>query len=624
MSLPATIGKYDIQGTLDPLIRRQVAIKTITKSVLDPAELQYVLLRFRHEAQAVGRLTHPCIAAIYDYGEDSELAYIVMELVDGKSLYQHMLDGRRFELGEIGTIIRQLLDGLGYAHAQGVIHRDVKPPNILMTGDGRVKISDFGIARIDTSTLTQFGEVMGSPGYMSPEQFTGEEIDARSDIYSAGVIAYELLAGRKPFIGSNVEIMRQVVAARPANPSQHNPGISAQLDWAVQKALAKKREERFQDAGEFTEAFIRGIEASIRLTAGVGAVTDEDDVITQRIDPNLVHAARMLSGMQQAGPAENADDAAPASGAISVNTGGRRARILFVDDEERILTALRSIFRADYHVFTATNGPEALEFAGKFKPHVVVSDQRMPDMPGVELLRRVKETAPSAVRILLTGYSDLAAIVGSINDGEVYRFIAKPWDNRDIRKTIAEAATIGLELADAPLAPATLPSTMSAAVLVIESEQEIFRAVREMFGAVCPVLGAASLEEAFDMLRAQEVALILADIGNDSEESLLAFKLLKREHPEILVMALTATSDSELMIELINQAQIFRFLNKPVNLRLLKQHVQAALARYLAFQRTPLLVQQHRVEETATDSALGQKILERVSTLRNWFGTARK
>ncbi|HLF38343.1 MAG TPA: serine/threonine-protein kinase, partial [Burkholderiales bacterium] len=177
MNTLATIGKYQIQDVLgqggmgivyrafDPAIQRPVAIKTITKSALDPADLQYVLTRFRHEAQAVGRLTHPRIAAIYDYGEDMDLAYIVMELVNGKSLFHHLQGEARFGLKEIGELVRQLLDGLGYAHALGVVHRDIKPSNILINDDGRLKLTDFGIARIDSSTLTQVGEIMGSPGY---------------------------------------------------------------------------------------------------------------------------------------------------------------------------------------------------------------------------------------------------------------------------------------------------------------------------------------------------------------------------------------------------------------------------------------------------------------------------
>ena len=305
---PKNIGKYEVQGILgrggmgvvykafDPAIHRQVAIKTITKSAMDPSELQYAIARFRHEAQAVGRLTHPRIAAIFDYGEDHDIAYIVMELVNGKSLYEHLQNKAKFELAEIGEIIRQLLDGLGYAHAQGVVHRDVKPSNILINDDGRIKISDFGIAHLDSSSLTQIGEIMGSPGYMSPEQFTGDEPDARTDIYAAGVIAYELLANRKPFIGSNVEIMRQVISDRPVNPSDFNPQISIQLDWATQKALAKKREDRFQSAREFALAFVQGIAASLR-TSKVSAAEEAAEAPTQRLDPKLVSAARMISGM---------------------------------------------------------------------------------------------------------------------------------------------------------------------------------------------------------------------------------------------------------------------------------------------------------------------------------------
>ncbi|MEQ1718527.1 MAG: serine/threonine-protein kinase, partial [Hyphomicrobium sp.] len=168
--------------------------------------------------------------------------------------------------------------------------------------DGRIKISDFGIAHLDSSSLTQIGEIMGSPGYMSPEQFTGDEPDARSDIYSAGVIAYELLAGRKPFIGSNVEIMRQVISERPGNPSQYNPQISVQLDWATHKALAKKREDRFQSARDFALAFTQGISASLR-TSKATASEDTAEAPTQRLDSKLVSAARMLAGLQAVKPA---------------------------------------------------------------------------------------------------------------------------------------------------------------------------------------------------------------------------------------------------------------------------------------------------------------------------------
>ena len=634
MNTLATIGKYQIQDVLgqggmgivyrafDPAIQRPVAIKTITKSALDPADLQYVLTRFRHEAQAVGRLTHPRIAAIYDYGEDMDLAYIVMELVNGKSLFHHLQGEARFGLKEIGELVRQLLDGLGYAHALGVVHRDIKPSNILINDDGRLKLTDFGIARIDSSTLTQVGEIMGSPGYMSPEQFLGTDIDARGDLYSVGVIAYELLAARRPFIGNNAEVMRQALNERAANPSDFNPKISVQLDWSVHKALAKKREDRFQSAKEFSDAFLKGVEASLRQARrepAAGALTDEP---TQRIDPKLVQAARMLADLQQArtdAPTQPATPPAPVPAESPTDTtAGKKARILFVDDEERIVTALRSIFRVNYHVFTATNGAEALEFVQKFQPHVVVSDQRMPEMTGVELLRRVKGVAPNTVRMLLTGYSDLAAIVGSINDGEVFRFISKPWDNQEIQKTLAEAAAIALDLAATAATPPIVPDRMEAGVLVIEAQDETFRAVTRLVGGACPVYHAKSLDEGLSQLETHEIALIVADIASRSEEIVAAFKLLKQERPEILAIVLTEASDSERVIELINQAQIFRFINKPVNPDLLRQHAQTALIRYQSFKQNPHLTRQHQVAATGAEG-VSQRILARVKSLKSWF-----
>jgi serine/threonine-protein kinase len=640
MKEPATIGKYQVHGVLgqggmgvvyrafDPAIKRPVAIKTITKSALDPSDLQYALTRFRHEAQAVGRLNHPRICAIYDYGEDAEIAYIVMEIVNGQSLFHHLQGDARFGLKEIGELIRQLLDGLGYAHGLGVIHRDIKPSNILINDDGRVKLTDFGIARIDSSTLTQVGEIMGSPGYMSPEQFLGTEIDARGDVYSVGIIAYELLAARRPFTGNNAEVMRQALNERPQNPSEFNPNISVQLDWAVQKALAKKREDRFQTAKEFSDAIAKGVEASLKQAAREPAAVT-DDSPTDRIDPKLVQAARMLAGMElkkqegedsptQPATQTRAAPPAPATEVATETSIGKQARILFVDDEERILTALRSIFRHNYRVFTATNGREAMDIVTKFRPHVVVSDQRMPEMMGVELLRQVKIASPQTVRMLLTGYSDLAAIVGSLNEGEVYRFISKPWDNEEIQKTIAEAVTIALELAEKAATPPIVPDRMEAAVLVIEPTGETFRSVTRLVGGACPVHHSPSLDDGLAQLQARETAVIIADIANQGEETLTAFKLIKQLRPEILVVVLAEAADSELVIELINQAQVFRFINKPVSNDLLRQHTQAALTRYQAFKQNPHLARQHKVAEP-TAGVVSQKILEGVKSLKSWF-----
>jgi len=297
----------------------------------------------------------------------------------------------------------------------------------------------------------------------------------------------------------------------------------------------------------------------------------------------------------------------------------KKARILFVDDEERIVTALRSIFRMNYHVFTATSGAQALEFATKFRPHVVVSDQRMPEMTGVELLRQVKEAAPHSVRILLTGYSDLAAIVGSINEGEVFRFVSKPWDNNELQRIVGEAAAIALELAEAAARPTVAVEKMSAGILVVDPTMGVYRAVKQIFEATCPVVQAANPDAAFKVLAAQEIALILADIESGKEELTAIFKMLKQEHPEILTIVLTDASDSELVIELINQAQIFRFVNKPVNVKLLTQHAQAAIVRYQSFKQQPQLVRQHKVASASIGDSLAETIRAKMGSLRSWL-----
>jgi serine/threonine-protein kinase len=242
----------------------------------------------------------------------------------------------------------------------------------------------------------------------------------------------------------------------------------------------------------------------------------------------------------------------------------------------------------------------------------------MPEMTGVELLRQVKETAPNTVRLLLTGYSDLASIVGSVNEGEVFRFVSKPWDNQDIQNTIGEAAAIALELAETAATPPIVPEKMDAAVLVIGTDEEMFGAVKRLVGGACPVHHARDFDSALGLLETSETALIIADIAKRGGESLAALKVLKHERPEILAIVLTEASDSELVIDLINQAQIFRFINKPVSPELLKQHAQNALTRYQSFKQNPHLTRQHKVAP-AQSADVSQKILAKVKSLRSWF-----
>ncbi len=251
-----------VYEAFDPLIQRTVAIKTILKSSFDKSEAQEAFSRFRHEAQAAGRLAHPKIVSIYEYGEDEQVAFIVMELIRGKELKEYFDREERFGIKDGIRIVLQLLDALDYSHSRGVVHRDIKPANILITEDGQVKVADFGIAKIESTHLTQVGIVVGTPSYMSPEQFTGLAVDRRTDIYSAGVVLYQFLTGVRPFTGSVISIMHKASNQEATPPSQLNPAASKALDEVVKKAMAKRPENRYQTAAEFTEALKRAADAT--------------------------------------------------------------------------------------------------------------------------------------------------------------------------------------------------------------------------------------------------------------------------------------------------------------------------------------------------------------------------
>jgi serine/threonine protein kinase len=260
------LGKYAIKRTLgrgamgtvyegwDPAIARRVAIKTVRLPDHADPETEEALARFRREAQAAGRLHHPNIVGVFDYGETSDLAYIVMEYVDGPSLKALLDNQERFALADAVRVMEGLLTGLQFSHERGVVHRDIKPANVMLTADGQAKIADFGIARIESSSITQMGTLLGTPAYMSPEQFMGQVVDARTDIYSSGVLLYQLLTGERPFEGGMSAIMHKVLNTEPPSPSQLSVTTPPSFDEVVRCAMAKRPEDRFSSAKAFAEA----------------------------------------------------------------------------------------------------------------------------------------------------------------------------------------------------------------------------------------------------------------------------------------------------------------------------------------------------------------------------------
>jgi eukaryotic-like serine/threonine-protein kinase len=258
------LGRYEIlselgQGAMgvvykakDPLIDRVVAIKTINLALALEEKEEYEG-RFYQEAKAAGRLSHPNIVTIYDVGKSGDVAYIAMEFLQGKELRDIMNEGGLMPVDKALDIASQVAQGLAYAHEHGIVHRDVKPSNIMVAKDGHVKITDFGIARMASAAVhTQTGMVVGSPKYMSPEQVMGKEIDRRSDVFSLGVMLYEILTGQVPFNGENINaIMYQTLNSVPVPPRSVNPDVPEMANFIVSKALSKGPEDRYQNATDF-------------------------------------------------------------------------------------------------------------------------------------------------------------------------------------------------------------------------------------------------------------------------------------------------------------------------------------------------------------------------------------
>lgn len=311
------LGRYQIRRVLgrgamgvvyegvDPKLNRPVAIKTILKSQLsDPEMAAEYQVRFEREAQAVARLNHPHIVGVFDFGEENNVAYIVMELIRGEELKAYFDKGTQFAVKDAVRMTGELLDALGYAHEQGIVHRDVKPANVMLDAQMRVKLTDFGVARLsDTgSDGTQAGTMVGTPSYMSPEQAMGNPVGTRSDIFAVGIVLYQLLTMKRPFVGDgHWAVQRQIIQDDPVPPSVQNPALDPVFDAIVFRALAKNPEERYPYARAFKEDLQRAL---------AGQAIDEDEAtmlavaVARARPPGETGAARGTRGASDSSAVE--------------------------------------------------------------------------------------------------------------------------------------------------------------------------------------------------------------------------------------------------------------------------------------------------------------------------------
>ena len=628
MSEVRRIGKYEIQallgkGSAAGVFAGSDAGKPFALKIANPATVPpATLARLREAAPALMRVRHPAIASFIELVETDKALCLVFEPAEGEPATALLKDGKRPELRESWEVARQVLEALEAAHARGVVHGELRPSNVVIDKQGRAKLTDLGAYGLDSHATT---------AYMAPEQFSGEAMDARTDIYQAGALVYHLVTGKAPFAGARDELMHRIAQERPTDPSSMVDKLAWQLDWVIQRALSKDPADRFGTPREFMDGLRLGMQDSIGSPLPVPApapvIEKKAAAPTPAAPPTPKPAASLPKPTPAAAPkpapaaAPKAEvpapkPAAPTAKPVAAPAPGpaaplvklsdkakllipvpidepeeitaERPRVLFVDDDERVLNALRALFRNDYQVFTAESGAAGLELAKIENIPIVVSDQRMPGMTGVEMLRELRKAMPQTVRLLLTGYSDLASLVGSINEGEVFRFVRKPWDNDEIRAMLAEAAVAAEKLATRkPVAPAAALSPRTAgSILVIDPGQSLAKGLERLVAGEATVKLVSTVPEAAKLLQANEYAAIVADQRAGKDDLVKLFRVVKAKRPGTLSILVAEEPDADLVAELINQAQIYRFLAKPIDGRELRSHVSAALRHYAEFKQS--------------------------------------
>ena len=612
------VGRYELRALLgkgsraivfagvDPQDGRAVAVKLVPREHIDADGLAaYVALLPQLRA-----LDHDNIARPLDVVEGPKHVALVSALVaKGESLATLLANSPKLpDVKSSWEILRQVCEALAVAHVHGVVHRDVKPSNIVMDPTGRATLVDLASAMVHS-------QPPASVEHFAPAHFDHGKVGPRSDLYQVGILAYRLTTGRVPFTGAPDEIRHRVMEERPSDPSSFNSKLAWQFDWVVQKALAKEPGERSASILDLAEGLRLGLQdtwgrplEAVKISAPQSSPpataapkpapaqaapapatppqpAPQPSPTPLRQNARTLAAAKSTAASPAAAPVSAAKPAAPAKPApVPTRETAARPTLLFVDDDPRILNGLKALFREDVEAIAVDSGAAALEVIARQPVHVIVSDQRMPQMTGVALLREVRKRAPHVVRILLTGYTDLASLVGSINEGEIHRFVKKPWDNAVLRQAVMEAVQIALAQAEAPLAAAKSPRS-AGSLLVIDPTGQLASGLHRLLAGNAEVKLAASVVQAAKMLAEGDFGVVVADASAGIDALGALFRELRAKRPEIASIVLTDEPDSEVAIDLVNRAHVFRFLPKPVAPRELRSQVAQGLRRHAALRQ---------------------------------------
>jgi eukaryotic-like serine/threonine-protein kinase len=486
MVIPRTVGKYEIldalgtggMGTVyrafDPTLERTVALKIVHLDWVHDVPQEELAKRFRNEARAGARLHHPAIVTIFDFSDqDPAGAYIAMEYVEGCGLGQYIKRRTEPHLEDAISTMQQMLEGLAYAHRQGVVHRDIKPANMLITRDGLVKIMDFGIAKIGLQTLTQSGMIMGTPRYMAPEQYMGGAVDQRCDIHAAGVVFYELLTGSPPYLGTEAEVMYKVCYESPKALSGVEPAIAQAFDPIVAKALAKTPADRYASAEEFREALCSRWQ-EISATAPSPSLSERARTIA---------AAASLSGSVRTDTILRG----PAKGEVSTG-GGPDARPAPEEGGKPLSGAARSATRS-----TAAPGSGSSPRTGETGPLTAWSRDQL-----AEIERQLLPIVGPMARILVR---EAAATTGNRQD--LYRLLANhlrtPEERRQFLGAGGDRTPTDLSSTTPPsAADAAPPSAAGGSPLNAEVTQRASQLLARYLGPIAKVVTQRAAQTAAD------------------------------------------------------------------------------------------------------------------------------
>ncbi len=549
---------------------REVALKVLNERLCKDEKY---IARFKREARSAASIIHPNVIQIYSIGEEAGMHYFAMEYVRGDDLTELMAKGRRFRVDETLDIVMQVAEACACATEAGIIHRDIKPANIMLTERGLVKVTDFGLAKAASSKLdvTDAGTIVGTANYMSPEQGQGKELDVRTDIYSLGVVFFELLAGRVPFVAEQPSaVLYMHVYETPPKPSAFNESVPETVDRMVSRMIAKKPEDRPRDANVLL-AELRGLSQSL----GTGRVPRRPAVMELKAEQ---------------GPAASDSVAEAPSGVRhpmrQVPSGALKA--LVADDMESVRKLYNSVLaELGFAVYEAGDGEEALSIWAQEEPTLVVLDLKMPKKNGLEVLQERGARDLGGQVIVVSARKDREAVTQAAAEG-VCSYLTKPVNINELRSRIEKVMSLPGARLSISMATPTVVMAQSRQILVYDASgrsQSLYRAILESMGYQVGCVN--GFDDACAVLEEDTPDLLLVAIGSKEDRARELLAWVSERESDMRIVAVTEEHDTE-AASYARERNVGQVLVKPLRVDAVRVAVEKALSASKPAERVAL------------------------------------